>query len=118
MLLVAPVLDARRVTADSEPTDLGERAEIVRSVIPACTHVDFSARIQTVDPARHPMFHRLLSAFEQRTGCPILVNTSFNRAGEPIVCTAEDALRTARAAGVDLLVLEDLLVDGTAWGAP
>ncbi|MCU1497756.1 MAG: hypothetical protein JWM47_1709 [Acidimicrobiales bacterium] len=78
--------------------------------LPACTHVDWSARVQTVHASLNPAFHALLSAFHERTGCPVLVNTSFNVAGEPIVGTPEDAVRTARAAGLDLLVLEDCLL--------
>ncbi|MFZ4432501.1 MAG: carbamoyltransferase [Microthrixaceae bacterium] len=93
-----------------------ERLASVRSDLPACTHVDGSARVQTVDPERHPAFHRLLVAFERRTGCPVLLNTSFNRAGEPIVRTPADALACARAARLDLLVLEESVVTHPAAG--
>lgn len=79
--------------------------------VPACTHVDGSARVQTVHRELTPAFHELLRAFDERTGCPVLLNTSFNVAGEPIVCTPEDALRVATDAGLDLLVLEDVLVE-------
>jgi carbamoyltransferase len=88
----------------------------VRSEIPACTHVDGSARVQTVHREVNPTFHALLRSFHDLTGCPVLLNTSFNRAGEPIVCTPDDALATARSAGVDLLVLEDSLVTGEDLG--
>lgn len=110
MLLVAPVRPDRLVDVDEEPTDLGARAAVVRSTIPACTHVDGSARIQTVTEAANPRFHRLLTAFDDLTGCPMLVNTSFNRAGEPIVATAAHAIAAAQAGGVDLLVLGEALV--------
>jgi carbamoyltransferase len=78
---------------------------VARSVIPAVTHVDGSARVQTADSARHPQLHRLLRAFEARTGCPVLINTSFNVRGEPIVCTPEHALRCFLATNMDVLVL-------------
>jgi carbamoyltransferase len=74
------------------------------------THVDHSARVQTVDPARNPRFHRLLERFWVRTGCPVLVNTSFNVRGEPIVCTPGDAYRCFMATNLDALVVEDLLL--------
>ncbi len=83
--------------------------------LPAVTHVDGSARPQTVDPATHPRYAALLVAFERRTGCPVLLNTSFNVAGEPIVCSPVDALFTAAEAGLDALVLEDFLIDRDAW---
>jgi len=82
----------------------------VRSEIPAVTHVDFSARVQTVGPGANPEFRRLLEAFGSLTGCPVLVNTSFNVRGEPIVCTPADAWQCFLRTGIDLLVLEDRLV--------
>jgi carbamoyltransferase len=82
----------------------------VRSAIPAVTHVDYSARLQTVDAIRNPRFHRLIQAFKERTGVPVLVNTSFNVRGEPIVCTPEDALRCFEATEMDVLVLENCVV--------
>ena len=78
------------------------------------THVDYSARIQTVDAQRHGRFHRLLDTFYRRTGCPVLVNTSFNVRGEPIVCTPEDAYRCFLATEMDVLVLEDHVLLKTA----
>jgi carbamoyltransferase len=85
----------------------------VRSALelPAITHVDGSARVQTVDPETHPRFHRLLETFERHTGCPILLNTSFNLRGEPIVCTPIDALLCFIRSGLDCLVLEDLIIE-------
>ena len=85
--------------------------------LPAITHVDGSARPQTVDAETSPRFARLLEAFERRTGCPVLLNTSFNVAGEPIVCSPVDALFTMVSAGLDALVLEDFLIDRDALPA-
>ena len=117
MLLVAPVLEHRRVPVDAEALrvmehdpDLRRRVNVVRSEIPAVTHVDYSARLQTVDEVRNPRLYRLLEAFDRLTGCPVLVNTSFNVRGEPIVCTPEDAYRCFLATDMDALVLEDVVV--------
>ncbi|MGO9599624.1 MAG: carbamoyltransferase [Isosphaeraceae bacterium] len=120
MLLVAPVREDRRVPVapelkrlmDEDP-DLRQRVNVVRSEIPAVTHVDYSARVQTVDEGRNPRFARLLEAFERLTGCPILVNTSFNVRGEPIVCTPADAYRCYLATEMDALVLEDVVLEKT-----
>lgn len=117
MLMVAPVLASRRVpipedqaqVMQSDP-DLCRRVNVVRSTIPAVTHVDYSARIQTVDAGRNPDLDHLLRAFYQRTGCPVLVNTSFNVRGEPIVCTPGEAYRSFRATDMDALVLGDTLI--------
>jgi carbamoyltransferase len=79
--------------------------------LPAITHVDGSARPQTVDPRHSPRFAALLTAFYERTGCPMLLNTSFNVDGEPIVCTPEDALKSMASSRLDALVLEDFLID-------
>jgi carbamoyltransferase len=117
MLLVAPVLDQHRVQLSgaeqstmSHDPDLRHRVNIRRSTLPAVTHVDYSARIQTVDEERHGRLFRLIRMFDEHTGCPMLVNTSFNVRGEPIVCTPEDALRCFLATDMDLLVLEDFIV--------
>jgi carbamoyltransferase len=83
---------------------------VVRSEIPAVTHVDYSARLQTIDEQRNSRFHHLLKAFDRLTGCPVLVNTSFNVRGEPIVCTPEDAYRSFLATDMDALVLEDVVI--------
>jgi carbamoyltransferase len=129
MLLVAPVLEHHRVTVSSEEQermsldpDLRLRVNIVRSSVPAITHVDYSARVQTVDRDRNPRFHRVMEAFYHMTGCPVLVNTSFNVRGEPIVCSPEDAYRCFLATEMDALVLEDFIIlksqmQGTAPGA-
>lgn len=117
MLLVAPVIEEHRVPIDpeqlrimSDDPDLRRRVNVVRSLVPAITHVDYSARIQTVDEGRNPRFHRLLNEFYRQTGCPILVNTSFNVRGEPIVCTPQDAYHCYRATDMDALVLEDVVL--------
>ena len=81
-----------------------------RSNIPAVTHVDYSARVQTVGPDSNPEFRRLLEAFYAKTGLPVIVNTSFNVRSEPIVCTPMDAYRCFMRTGIDLLVLEDRLI--------
>ncbi|MEZ5310701.1 MAG: carbamoyltransferase [Microthrixaceae bacterium] len=110
MLVTAQVSADRLVDVDDEPTDIIDRVRVVRSEIPACTHVDGSARVQTVHHEINPTFHRLITAFEKLTGCPVLLNTSFNRAGEPIVCTPRDAVETARAAQLDVLVIDNVVV--------
>jgi carbamoyltransferase len=117
MLLVAPVraehrtpLTANERTTMTSDPDLRRRVNVVRSTIPAVTHVDYSARLQTVAAHRHLALYRLLTAFHDLTGCPVLVNTSFNVRGEPIVCTPEEAFRCFQATGMDALVMEDVLV--------
>jgi carbamoyltransferase len=113
MLFTAPVRKDRM--GSSEPlrdgADIFEQLHAIRSEIPAVTHVDGSARVQTVDAERFPAFHQLLSAFNDLTGCPILVNTSFNVRGEPIVHTPEDAYRCFMTTDMDWLVLEDCVLD-------
>ena len=112
MLIVAPVAEPRRREMSDEEKGLFgiQKLHVPRSEIPAVTHVDYSARIQTVHTATNPRFHALLDAFEQRTGCPVLVNTSFNVRGEPIVCTPEDAYRCFMRTEMDYLVLENYLL--------
>jgi len=117
MLLVAPVAERHRVkpSADEmrtmrEHPDLRQRVNVVRSDVPAVTHVDYSARIQTVDEERHGRFYRLMRAFERLTGCPVIVNTSFNVRGEPIVCRPEEAYRCFAATEMDALVLENYVL--------
>jgi len=107
MLIVADVReDKRRQMTAAEQALFGiEKLNVARSQIPAVTHVDYSARIQTVHADTNPLFHSLLSRFKALTGCPILVNTSFNVRGEPIVCTPEDAFRCFMGNELDLLVI-------------
>ena len=114
MLIVAPVAEHRRLTLSDQQKqtleaskDLRDRVNVPRSQVPAITHVDYSARLQTVDDIRNPKLHKLLSHFYDTEGCPILVNTSFNVRGEPIVCTPEDAYRCFMATEMDVLVLEN-----------
>jgi carbamoyltransferase len=110
MLLVAGVAPRRRraMTAEEQARFGIDKLNVPRSEIPAVTHVDYSARIQTVHEGTNPRFHALLSAFERRTGCPVLVNTSFNVRGEPIVCTPEDAFRCFMGCELDALAVGDL----------
>jgi carbamoyltransferase len=117
MLLVAPVAARHRVELSQEDKarmetdpDLRHRVNIVRSTLPAITHIDYSARIETVDEERHGRFYRLIKQFEALTGCPVVVNTSFNVRGEPIVCTPHDAYRCFLATDMDALVLEDFVL--------
>lgn len=93
-----------------EAPDLRERVSIQRSTLPSITHVDYSARVQTVDAERHGRYYRLMRRFHERTGCPVVVNTSFNIRGEPIVCTPADAFRCFMATHMDALVLENHLL--------
>jgi carbamoyltransferase len=113
MLLVAPVKQGLRLNGQSEGAadDFLLRLKTPRSTLPAVTHVDYSARIQTVSAEDNSRFHRLLSEFEKNTGCPVLVNTSFNVRGEPPVCTPEEAFRCFMRTEMDYLVLGNFLLD-------
>jgi len=112
MLLVAPVRENLRLPMTEEQQELFGIAKlnVPRSEIPAVTHVDYSARVQTVSESTNPRYHRLLKAFESRTGCGVLVNTSFNVRGEPIVCTPVDAYRCFMRTEMDYLVVENILL--------
>jgi carbamoyltransferase len=107
MLLVADVVERRRreMTAEQKILFGIDKLNVPRSDIPAVTHVDYSARVQTVHRETNPQFHALLEAFKQRTGCSVLVNTSFNVRGEPIVCTPEDAFRCFMGSEIETLVI-------------
>ena len=107
MLLVADVVKSRRrAMSEAEQALFGiEKLNVPRSDIPAVTHVDYSARIQTVHEATNPRYHALISAFKQLTGCPVIVNTSFNVRGEPIVCTPEDAFRCFMGTEIEALAV-------------
>jgi carbamoyltransferase len=112
MLMVADVSPARRLPA-VEGTESAwgiEQLNIPRSTVPAITHVDYSARIQTVRRETNPYYYDIIDAFFRLTGCPVIVNTSFNVRGEPIVCTPEDAYRCFMRTNIDALVLEDYLL--------
>jgi len=119
MLLVAPVREElRRAMTEEEQALFGiEKLNVSRSTLPAITHVDYSARIQTVHEDTNPRYHRLLKAFKARTGCSVVINTSFNVRGEPIVCTPEDAYRCFMRTDMDCLVLEDCILEKAAQPA-
>jgi carbamoyltransferase len=112
MLLVAPVRKEMRFEPNGRDRELQGIAKLKskRSVVPAITHVDYSARIQTVDAARHGRYYKLLKAFERKTGSPVIINTSFNVRGEPIVHTPEQAYRCFMATNIDVLVLEKFVL--------
>jgi carbamoyltransferase len=107
MLLVADVVEQKRRTTSSEERELFgiDKLNVSRSEIPAVTHVDYSARIQTVHPETNPRYHALIRTFKEKTGCPVLVNTSFNVRGEPIVCTPEDAFRCFMGTEIEMLAI-------------
>ena len=113
MLLVAPVVEPRRTAITEEQRGLWgiELLNVPRSDIPAVTHVDYSARIQTVHAATNPHYYHLLKAFEAKTGYGVIVNTSFNVRGEPIVCTPEEAYRCFMRTEIDTLVLGNCVLD-------
>jgi carbamoyltransferase len=110
MLVVSPVAREQQMPVDDGDTTGLDKLKVVRSRIPAVTHVDCSARVQTVDDERNPRLHRLMSRFDERTGCPVLINTSFNVRGEPIVATPEDAYHCFMGTDMDVLVLENHLL--------
>jgi carbamoyltransferase len=112
MLMVADVAKSRRIGASAEEAGLFgiEKLKVPRSSIPAVTHVDYSARIQTVHAETNPRYHALISAFHQKTGCPVLINTSFNVRGEPIVCTPEDAYRCLMGTEMDVLIIGNCML--------
>ena len=109
MLVVAPVREEHRLASGSKAGGLEQRNDR-RSTVPAITHVDYSARVQTVDGDHHPRFRRIVERFKERTGTPVVINTSFNVRGEPMVNTPADAYRCFMATGMDALVLESYLL--------
>jgi carbamoyltransferase len=112
MLLVDDVRKDKRIEMTKEEESLFgiDKLNIKRSEIPAVTHVDYSARIQTVHRGTNPKYHALISRFREKTGCAVLVNTSFNVRGEPIVCTPEDAFHCFMGTKIDLLVVGNCLL--------
>ena len=111
MMLVATVANHQRTTTPADQAAFGiEQLKQTRSTIPAVTHVDYSARVQTVDADTNPRFHQLLTEFEAITGCPVLINTSFNVRGEPIVYRPEDAYHCFMNTGIDRLVIGNYLL--------
>lgn len=115
MLLVAPVKKEilREMTGDEEKLFGLDKLNVARSTIPAITHVDYSARIQTVDGVYNRQYYRMLKKFDEKQGCPVVINTSFNVRGEPIVCTPEDAFLCFMRTNMDYLVMENILLDKT-----
>ena len=113
MLLVAPVKkDLCRQMTDEEQNLFGlDKLHIKRSFVPAITHIDYSARIQTVDNETNPLYHQMISKFNEKYGCPVIINTSFNVRGEPIVCTPEDAYRCFMRTNMDYLIMGNFLLD-------
>ena len=110
MLLVAPVREEKRIPQNGEPGKGLEKLKQIRSVVPAITHVDYSARVQTVDPVRHARMHRIMTRFKELTGCPVIINTSFNIRGEPIVCSPEHAFRCFMGTNMDVLVIDNFIL--------
>jgi carbamoyltransferase len=118
MLLVADVAEPKRLPMPDAAQALWgiDKLNVPRSSVPAITHVDYSARIQTVRPETNGLYYDIIKAFHARTGCPVIVNTSFNVRGEPIVCTPEDAVRCFRRTHMDVLVLENFILEREAQG--
>jgi carbamoyltransferase len=111
MLLVANVRKERRLPQPSKgEIPMMERLKVKRSDIPAITHLDYSARLQTVNKKDKPDYHAIIAEFEKLTGCAVIVNTSFNVRGEPIICTPEDAYRCFMRTEMDVLVIEDFIL--------
>ncbi len=112
MLLVAPVHPDKQFTMTKEQEQLFgiDKLNIAKSEIPAVTHVDYSARVQTVHKETNPRYYQLIEQFDQKTGCPVIVNTSFNVRGEPIVCTPEDSYRCFMRTEIDVLVIDDYVL--------
>jgi carbamoyltransferase len=111
MLLVAPVREDKRLPTNGDDKAFGiEKLHQLRSVVPAVTHVDYSARVQTVDAERHPRMYKIMSRFKEKTGCPVMINTSFNVRGEPIVCSPMDAYQCFMATNMDVLVVENFVM--------
>jgi carbamoyltransferase len=112
MLLVADMQPSKRAKLDGKMGSVTgiDKLKIRRSVVPAITHVDYSARVQTVDERRHGRYYKLIRRFQAKTGCPVIINTSFNVRGEPIVCSPEHAYRCFMATNMDMLVMEDYVL--------
>tara|TARA_Y100000589_G_scaffold85062_1_gene79040 strand:- start:102 stop:620 length:519 start_codon:yes stop_codon:yes gene_type:complete len=112
MLLVAPVKKdlCKKMTSKEEKLFGIEKLNISRSSLPAITHVDYSARVQTVSRQTNPRYHGIISAFKRKTGCPTIVNTSFNVRGEPIVCSPQDAYRCFMRTEMDVLIIENQIL--------
>ena len=112
MQFVAPVAEKRQIAVSTKDEALFgiDRLNVPKSDIPAVTHVDYSARIQTVHQQTNPLYHALISRFKEMTACPVIVNTSFNVRGEPIVCLPEDAFRCFMGTEIDILAVGNCLL--------
>ena len=112
MLLVAEVKKEKQRKMTTEETNLWgiEQLNVIRSEVPAITHIDYSARLQTVNKLDNPRYHALINKFYEKTGCPVIVNTSFNVRGEPIVQSPLDAYKCFMRTGIDVLVLENFIL--------
>ena len=113
MLLVSQVKKDRCISADKASEGLFgiDKLNVARSEIPAVTHVDYSARVQTVSESENPLYYALIEKFYEKTGCPVIINTSFNVRGEPIVCRPEEAYRCFMRTNMDYLVMGSFLLD-------
>ena len=113
MLKVANVKKNKRIPINKKDSALVgiDKLKVCRSKIPAVTHVDFSARIQTVHKETNPKYHQLITKFKEITGCPILVNTSFNVRGEPVVCSPEDAFNCFMGTGIEVLIIGNCILE-------
>ena len=113
--LVADVHPDKRRSLKEEERNLSglKKLNVIRSEVPAITHVDFSARVQTAHRDTNPLYHRMIERFAEKTGCPVIINTSFNVRGEPIVCTPEDAYRCFMRTHMDYLIMGNHLVEKT-----
>lgn len=109
MLVVAPVKENKRIPCDTDKEGI-EKLQVSRSLVPAITHVDYSARVQTVDPDRHGRLYGMMKTFYEKTGCPVIINTSFNIRGEPIVCSPQNAYDCFMGTDMDVLVIGDILL--------
>ncbi|MDD5217789.1 MAG: carbamoyltransferase [Candidatus Omnitrophica bacterium] len=116
MLLVAPVKEnlRRKMTPEEQKLFGIQLLNVVRSDIPAITHVDYSARVQTVNEKQHPLFYRVLKKFDEKCGCPVMINTSFNVRGEPIVCSPQDAYLCFMRTNMDYLIMGNYLLEKSA----
>ena len=111
MMMVADVSQKHRIASQNGPLQGLDQLKEIRSKVPAVTHVDYSARLQTVDSERNPVYYALIKKFHEKTGCPVIINTSFNVRGEPIVCTPHDAFRCFMRTEMDYLILGNFILD-------
>ena len=111
MLFVSDLKQDKRIKSHDDDKKIGlDKLDVVRSQVPAVTHVDYSARIQTVDKSINSIFYQLIAEFKKITGCPMLINTSFNVRGEPLVCSPSDAFKCFMGTGIDILVIENFIL--------